>query len=352
MKNFIKPMNIPEETLEDVQLERQGFQKTLRNLRKKSKHVFILAITILALGAVTAGVVFVQVAQELRSDAAMAVPGGFPITVVPSATPLQINQPATLRFQINTQDVKISGIQLSFVVDSSVQNIQLNSIPGAPLNIATHTTNQVERGTLVTFIAIPPTVQAFSSATDVAFAELSFTPTQEGARLLEYDLTRTKITLFGDTDLTNQVAQLSDVSFQVAAAPLPTAVATATNTVAPPTSTPLATAQPTKVPPTSTPSPTAVPVTAVPTSTPRPTIAPPTSTPLPTVGPISVIPLPTSVVATQPPVVTQPVATVTSVPTATLTQAPLPTPTPTPSPRERRRERIIRFIQRFFRFGN
>lgn len=246
-----------------------------------------LSFALMLLGAATLVLIQkpIQESQDLRQQASV-VNGQVLMAFNPATnSTLQVNQPASISFQINTQAVQIDGVQLVFnvITDTLGTPPEFTMASGSGLQMVYQEVEQVSDGYLVTVAFFSQTTpQPFSASSLTSFGQLNFTPTSTGTIEINFDEDESISTVNQVVPPVDELRHMDTLIYTV------TETASASPTVSPSataSASPVVSASPTASPsvsPTVSPSPSAT-VTTSPSPTATPLVTP-TPTPTPGVG--------------------------------------------------------------------
>jgi hypothetical protein len=235
-----------------------------------------LSFALILLGAAT--LVFIQKpiqeSQDLRQQASVddgLVLMGFSPT---TGSTLTVDEPASIEFQVNTQNVQIDGVQLIFnIITETISEPPEFVLANNPnLRLYYQEVEQVDDGYLMTVVVTAPSAgQSISTATLTPIGSLQFTPTSTGSLQIDFDEETSISTVYHATPPVDELLHIDTLNYTVSE------LASASPTTSP---SPSATVEASASPATS-PSPSAtIQASASPATSPSPTaIASPTPTP-------------------------------------------------------------------------
>ncbi len=150
-----------------------------------------------------------QETQEVRPSAAVNN-GSVIISAVPNQS-ITVNQPASIKLDIDTKSLPTTGVQLVFNVHSTAgfQNMTAQVLTSSGLQSAYLELEQTADGALIGAIALPPNGQQFHTDTPTGFFELNFTPTSAGTLTLNFDSEKSIVTKYSNNppeDVLNIIA--------------------------------------------------------------------------------------------------------------------------------------------------
>ncbi|MEX0896211.1 MAG: hypothetical protein WDZ94_04760 [Patescibacteria group bacterium] len=162
----------------------------------------------------------VQEPQDVRRDA-MIADGEVQLSTQLSPAQLQVDQPATLTYSINTNGQPINGTEIIFDIITDTFEPEDLEITGlnTELTYVYQEVDAVEHGMKVKVIALTTNLeQGFSTTTAAPYLELKFTPRSTGEVSLNFDVERSIAPAFSSNPIVDQLRTIAITQYTVEAA--------------------------------------------------------------------------------------------------------------------------------------
>ncbi len=196
-------------------------KKHLRDARDRKVITGLFALFgILIVGLGVASLFYTQQAiqerQELRRQAAQE---DKQIVITTEATPaVSAGETATVTLKINTNQIQTDGVQTNFTITSdevTISDVEINPLIDNLDKIIART-QDVDNGVQIMYTGFAPLDGgAFSSDTNIAFLDVTFTPDTQGSITISFDNDTTKSTISGSgEDALSTIQDLTFISVQ------------------------------------------------------------------------------------------------------------------------------------------
>lgn len=212
--------------------QKTTFKQRLRNPKFRTL-LFGGIFSIICLIAIASSVFLTRRSQDTRQQAATDL-GVVTVTYSTEPATLVPNQPASVKFFINTNSMQVDGVQVEFTITTDVANdFNFVAATGSNLQLLLKKVTPVSGGYKVQAIATAPVGESFSSSTNVHFGSLTFTPTKAGSLKLAFDNDQSLSTQHKSNPVKDQLKPITSVTYQVGSEVVTSPAATPTQAATP-----------------------------------------------------------------------------------------------------------------------